>query len=153
MSITADFYDGRGPHARWLGSLQHHADPAGVLAAPPGRLALTATDPAAFADAVEDLLLVWEEHTDIGNAFPPADGWPWTWPDSSMTDWVYAFDNGHPWARGDQGWVALDPHTPDPFTAITTGIHTPGTTEPVDFPRMRPSPHSPTVPRATGRRG
>jgi hypothetical protein len=138
MSTTADFYDGRGRHARWLGSLQHDADPAGVLAAPPGRLALAATDPAFFADAVEDLLLVWEEHTGIGDAFPPADGWPWTWSDSAMTDWVYAFDDSHVWARGDQGWVALDPHAPDLLAAITTGIRIPGTAEPVTFPRMRP---------------
>jgi hypothetical protein len=28
MTPTADFYDGRGPHAVWLGSLQGDADPA-----------------------------------------------------------------------------------------------------------------------------
>lgn len=42
---------------------------------------------------------VWED-TGIGDAFHPADGWPWSWPDSAMTDWVYAFDDGHVWAEG-----------------------------------------------------
>ncbi|WP_223199354.1 hypothetical protein [Solihabitans fulvus] len=83
MSTTADFYDGRGPHAVWLGSLQGNADPETVCGIGCGRLVLTATDP--FTYAVADLLDVWDDE-DLGHGFRPEAGWPWLWPDSRETD-------------------------------------------------------------------
>lgn len=85
MSTKANFYAGHGPDARWLGSLQYDANPGGVASVPPGRLALSATDSATFAEAVKDVLVVGEE-TGVGYAFHPDDGWRWPWPDSTMID-------------------------------------------------------------------
>lgn len=91
MTTHADFYDAPGPTARWLGSLDGHADPASILATPPGRLALDATDPMSFADAVADLLDVWaDEH--LGDAYHPAEGW--RQPDQRHADWIYSFHGG-----------------------------------------------------------
>lgn len=75
MTTKADFYDGRGPSAVWLGSLQGDADPETVRTVACGRLVLDATDPFTFADAVTDLLDVWVEE-DLGNGYHPRDGWP-----------------------------------------------------------------------------
>lgn len=52
---------------------------------PPGRLTLSATDPATSAEAVKNVLVVWEE-TGVGYTFHPDDGWRWPWPDSTMID-------------------------------------------------------------------
>jgi hypothetical protein len=96
MSTHADFYDGLGPGARWVGSLQGDADPATVFTVPPGRLALTATDPITYADAVTDLLDVWADEN-LGHGYHPTHGWPWPWADSSHTDWLYTFHSGRVW--------------------------------------------------------
>ncbi len=119
MTTHADFYDGRGPQAVWLGSLQGDADPATVFATPPGRLALTATDPITYADAVTDLLDVWADE-DLGHGYHPADGWPWPWPESGHTDWIYAFDHGRVWIT--TGHPTTRPRPPNP-TAPTACPH------------------------------
>lgn len=93
MTTTADFYDGHGRRAVWLGSLQGDADPVTVRTVASGRLALAATDPYTYADAVIDLLDVWADEG-LGHGYHPRDGWPWPWPDSRLTDWVYTFDTG-----------------------------------------------------------
>jgi hypothetical protein len=67
VTATADFYDG------------------------PGRLAIDATDPMTFADAVADLLEVWADE-DLGAAYLPADGW--NPPDQRHADWIYRFHRG-----------------------------------------------------------
>lgn len=93
MTTTADFYDGDGRRAVWLGSLQGDADPVTVRTVACGRLALAASDPCTYADAVMDLLDVWADEG-LGHVHHPRDGWPWPWPDSRLTDWVYTFDSG-----------------------------------------------------------
>lgn len=103
MSTTADFYDGRGPHAVWLGSLQGDAAPDTVRGTGCGRLLLAATDPVTYAEAVADLLDFWPDH-DFGHGYHPHDGWPWLWPDSRETDWVFAFDDGRVWITTGHAW-------------------------------------------------
>jgi hypothetical protein len=93
MTTTADFYDEAAPHARWLGSLQGDADPETLRRIACGRLMLEATDPVTFNDAVLDLLDVWTDEN-LGHGYHPRDGWPWLWPDSRETDWVFTFDHG-----------------------------------------------------------
>jgi hypothetical protein len=103
MTTTADFYDGRGQSAVWLGSLQGDADPETVRTVACGRLVLDATDPFTFADAVTDLLAVWGEE-DLGHGYHARDGWPWLWPDSRDTDWVFTFVHGRVWITTGRAW-------------------------------------------------
>jgi hypothetical protein len=104
VTTTADFYDGRGPSAVWLGSLQGDADPETVRTVACGRLVLDATDPFAFADAVIDLLAVWVDE-DLGHCYHPREGWPWLWPDSRDTDWVFTFVHGRVWITTGRAWL------------------------------------------------
>jgi hypothetical protein len=103
MSTTADFYDGRGQHAVWLGSLQTDADPETVRGVPCGQLLLAATDSTTYADAVTDLLDVWADER-LGHGYHPRDGWP-PWPDSRDSDWIYAFDSGRVWITTGRVWL------------------------------------------------
>ena len=93
---AADFYLGRGPSARWIGSLRPQADPAELAVTPPGRILLAATASPDYARAVEDLLAL-PAVIQNGGGSRPADGWPWSWPDSSLTGWCYAFDTAGVW--------------------------------------------------------
>lgn len=90
MSTKADFYDGSGRHSVWLGSLQGDADPETLRGLGCGRLLLEATNPITFADAVITLLDMWPDEGH-GYGHHPRDGWPWLWPDSRTTDWVFTF--------------------------------------------------------------
>lgn len=108
MTTTADFYDGRGPHAVWLGSLQGDADPATVRSVACGRLLLDATDPLTYTDAVTDLLDVWTDE-DHGHGYHPHGGWPWLWPDSRDTDWVFTFVHGRVWITTGRAWLPARP--------------------------------------------
>ncbi|ONI71134.1 hypothetical protein ALI144C_52385 [Actinosynnema sp. ALI-1.44] len=106
MTTTADFYDGRGPRAVWLGSLQGDADPATVRGVACGRLLLAATDPLTYSDAVADLLDVWADE-DHGHGYQPDGGWPWLWPDSRDTDWVFTFAHGRVWITTGRAWLRV----------------------------------------------
>jgi hypothetical protein len=103
VTTTADFYDRRGRHAVWLGSLQGDADPVTVRAVACGRLLLDATDPLTYADALTDLLDVWADE-DHGHGYHPHGGWPWLWPDSRETDWVFTFAHGRVWITTGRAW-------------------------------------------------
>lgn len=105
MSTKADFYDGRGRHAVWLGSIQGDADRVHAVAC--GRLLMDATDPVAYADAVADLLDAWtaDRH---GHGYHPRDRSPWLWPDSQTTSWVIAFDHGRVWITTGRAWRPAD---------------------------------------------
>ncbi|MEV6602758.1 hypothetical protein [Kutzneria sp. NPDC051319] len=105
MSTNADFYDGRGPSAVWLGSLQGNADPETVRTVACGWLLLNATDPFTYADAVTDLLDVWADE-DLRHGHHPRDGWPWLWPGSTETDWVFTFDHGRVRITTGRAWHA-----------------------------------------------
>ncbi len=82
MGTRADFWLGRGEKAEWLGSIAWDGHPENFL-----DLAKTKT-PEAFRVAVATLL----GERDDGTV--PADGWPWPWTDSHLTDYSYAFDVG-----------------------------------------------------------
>lgn len=89
----ADFYLGRGPAARWMGSVKvMDASPEGSLHA---RVTFTAPDPerepfgdSHYAQIIDGLLDVCRP------VATPADGWPHKYPDSTETRWTYAWDKG-----------------------------------------------------------
>ncbi|WP_246128154.1 hypothetical protein [Amycolatopsis rhizosphaerae] len=66
---------------------------------------LNATDPFTYADAVTDLLEVWTDEGH-GRAYHPRDGWPWLWPDSHNTDWVFTFTHGRVRMMTGQAWAS-----------------------------------------------
>ena len=79
-----DFYIGTGPQARWIGSIYHDAFPDYV----PCEI-LTEVNPIMYEEKVLEFL-----RGDNGRGIVSDDGdeWPWIWPDSNMTDYVYMFD-------------------------------------------------------------
>ncbi|WP_240690760.1 MULTISPECIES: hypothetical protein [unclassified Amycolatopsis] len=104
------------PNGIWLGTLQRDSYPAGVAAVGPGRLALTATDPYTFRDAVEDLLTAWEDDGH-GAAIRPEhrhDTPP------CYADYAYVFDRGQVWIHHPSGrsWLRATDH-PDVKAALT----------------------------------
>ncbi|WP_051166208.1 hypothetical protein [Amycolatopsis orientalis] len=105
MSTYAQFLTGL--NGTWLGTLQRDSYPAGVAAVGPGRLALTATDPDTFRDAVEDLLAVWEDEGHGAAIYPRhRDDTP-----PLDTDYAYAFDGAKVWIRKpDHTWVLAADH-------------------------------------------
>lgn len=81
MGTRADFYVGRGSKAEWLGSIgwDGYSVPetvADAVAEAPYRVAV-----AKFLATRKDARL-------------PAQGWPWPWKNSMLTDFAYAFDDG-----------------------------------------------------------
>lgn len=88
MGTGADFYIGRGPEAEWLGSIawDGYDIPEHIL---------RMDKPENFREGIEQFLKTRDDATF------PADGWPWPWEDSNLTDEVWAFDGGKVWnARG-----------------------------------------------------
>lgn len=86
MGTRADFYNGRGRDAQWLGSIAWDGYPEGVPAELLG----------------EDVSEKWLEGvagflSGRDDATTPDRGWPWPWDDSSTTDFAYAFDDGKVW--------------------------------------------------------
>ena len=109
---SADIYDETGLRARWLGSLDGHADPETLRGLGIGRRMLEATDPTTFADAVLDLLDAFADEGH-GHSHHPRDGWPWPWPDSRATVWVYTFERGQAWVITGRIWGYGMPHRDD----------------------------------------
>ncbi|MFB9730067.1 hypothetical protein [Haloechinothrix salitolerans] len=103
-----------GLNATWLGTLQRDSYPAGVAAVGPGHLALTATDPGTYRDAVEDLLTVWEDDGHGAAIYPRhRDDTP-----PLDTDYVYAFDGTRVWIRKpNHTWIPAT-HHPDVKAAL-----------------------------------
>lgn len=124
MDERADFYVGRGDAAEWLGSIVWNGYPRAlafesegvdlpVLESPDvtvstfrslgGTKALSATTEVAFREGVKELA---ESRSDFT---VPANGWPWLWPSSALTDYTYAFDAGTVYAshRGSQ-WFEVN---------------------------------------------
>lgn len=91
MGTRADFYVGRGPDMRWLGSVAydgHHDNFTFLLAATKVRRNRAKK----FRQIVNKMLRSRDDATF------PKDGWPWPWEDSCLTDVAYAYDNGHVYA-------------------------------------------------------
>lgn len=99
MGTRADFYVGRGPSAEWLGSIAWDGyDITGFKIEEAKTEKTFRKRVAAFLASRDDATL-------------PAQGWPWPWEDSTLTDEVYAFDKGQLWnARGypDSRWFKMD---------------------------------------------
>lgn len=87
---------------------------------------LEATDPATFADAVLALLDVFPGQG-LGQSHHARDGWPWAWPDSRSTDWVYLFDRGCAWVITGRIWSYVMPRVDHPpRRSAATGHGQPG---------------------------
>ncbi len=113
MGTRCDFYLGRGPQARWLGSIARDA----YVDAMAERFR-DVTTPELFQ---ERLQAVFAEYGEI----PASAGWPWPWRDSHTTDTVVAFDQGQCWtAHPERVWASLERYD-EP------------TSEPLTFPDMR----------------
>jgi hypothetical protein len=89
MGTRADFYEGRGTDAEWLGSIAWDGYPEGLSDQPE---LLQATTAEGFKEAVAALLAERDDGT------TPDQGWPWPWENSRTTDYAYAFDSGSVWA-------------------------------------------------------
>ena len=83
MGTRADFYVGKGENAEWIGSIAWDGYPKEI----PEEI-LKAKSEEEYRKNVEAFL----EKRDDGTL--PAQGWPWPWEDSGMTEYAYAFDNG-----------------------------------------------------------
>ena len=94
MGTRADFYVGRGRHARWIGSVAY--DGYGVATAgtekpfQPNDKTIRAIAEAKSAHAFERAVTRYVKERDHGTL--PGDGWPWPWEDSCTTDYAYCFD-------------------------------------------------------------
>lgn len=84
---------------------------------------LDATDPFTYADAVTDLLDVWGDE-DLGNGYHPHGGWPWLWPDSHDTDWVFTFVHGRVWITTGRAWRPARPPVGATTSTKTKGERT-----------------------------
>lgn len=97
MGTRADFYVGKGPQAKWLGSLAMDGYPEAL---PP--ILIQSHTEALYRAYVERLLAARDDAT------LPAQGWPWPWNDSNVTDWAYTFDDGAVWGNSfGAGWIRL----------------------------------------------
>jgi len=104
MGTRADFYIGKGKNAEWLGSIAWDGYPEGI----PKDL-LKADSEESFRNKVDDFLKSREDKTF------PKNGWPWSWEDSRLTDYAYAFDKGKVFAIG-FGREWFNPLEPEPDT-------------------------------------
>lgn len=108
MDERADFYLGRGDDAEWLGSITWNGYPAALACETEGvELPILGTDvtvisfrslggtKALTANTLEDYIDGLRHLATSRNDFiDPTDGWPWDWPNSALTDYTYAYDNG-----------------------------------------------------------
>jgi hypothetical protein len=83
MGTRADFYVGRGASAEWIGSMARDGYPDTI-----DKKVVQCRSEKAFRRAVTNFL------NSRDDTRLPEDGWPWTWKDSRMTDFAYAYDAG-----------------------------------------------------------
>lgn len=97
MSTKADFYLGRGPSARWIGSLEWDGMPSAIPLS-----IRQATKEGEYLLGVGSLL---ENRPDAQH---PDQGWPWSHTSSLSTPYSYAFDSGVVYAScyGSSWWEA-----------------------------------------------
>lgn len=97
MGIRADFYIRDNDTFVWLGSLAYEGNPENI----PNNI-LEADDPEDFYHSVLD------EIDPRDDAYSGNEEWPWTWQNSSMTDYVYTFYQGQVYVtslgRGNVPW-------------------------------------------------
>lgn len=95
MGTRADFYMGRGPQARWIGSVAYDGYLGDDKCDHPKAIKFAGVT---SADEFEKAVEAWLVHDDAHNgSIRPSDGWPWPWKDSCLTDYSYAWDDGAVW--------------------------------------------------------
>lgn len=98
MGTRADFYVGRGPNAKWLGSIAYDGYP--DEGGHPREL-FKSKNLKEFKSNIKKHLSKLDHWTS------PEQGWPWPWEDSTTTDYAYAWDKGLWINRGNSGWCSL----------------------------------------------
>lgn len=89
MGTYADFYVGRGPKARWVGSIDSDGQPENM----PKEIRRASTA-RAFRAAVRFRLRKMNR-SPLGGAVVAGEGeWPHSWTNSAKSDFAYAFDRG-----------------------------------------------------------
>jgi hypothetical protein len=88
MGTRADFYVGRGPEAKWLGSVAWDGYPEDILHDSSDEMLAEAHTELDFTAGVAVIASNRDDFT------RPEQGWPWPWGTSSTTDYAYAWDNG-----------------------------------------------------------
>ena len=89
MGTRADFYIGRGENAEWIGSVGHDGHPDHDFGT--GR-ELKKLAKGCTKREYERAVKKWLGGSESG-VFP-ADGWPWPWKNSLITDYTYAYERG-----------------------------------------------------------
>jgi hypothetical protein len=127
MGTRADFYVGRGKDAEWIGSIAWDGYPDGITPNdaemeplyrggpmrhkdaewPTGAHLFDAATEAEYRQRVERFF----QHRD--DVTRPADGWPWPWETSRLTDYAYAFDGGTVYATDGRSWWPAHEEEPD----------------------------------------
>lgn len=128
MGTRADFYDGKGTGAEWLGSIAWDGYPS-VL----DEMVMLAKDSVGWREKVSALLAARDDAT------VPCQGWPWPWDNSGTTDYAYAFENGKVWISC-FGSAWHDESFQDWDEEKEQEIEPPG--PPAEFPDMSGSKHS-----------
>ena len=86
MGTKADFYVGRGPTAKWVGSVKYDGY---TWVEKPKCALMNAKTEKQFLAAVTKLPKTEEYYfIEVKN------GWPWPWSDSGTTDYAYFFQDG-----------------------------------------------------------
>lgn len=96
MGTRADFYVGRDPVTmEWLGSIAWDGHPDNDEYDP----IFEAETEEDYRTAVAGLAAKRDDWT------APADGWPWPWKDSHLTDCSYTFEEGGVLCSDGRGWI------------------------------------------------
>ena len=97
MGTRADLWIGRGENAEWLGSIGWDGYPSGI-----DKKIFKKKTEKTYRNAVLKFLAEREDAT------LPADGWPWPWEDSHLTDYSYSFYEGKVYMSGfGRAWVDI----------------------------------------------
>jgi hypothetical protein len=99
MGTRADFYVGTGKEAEWLGSVAF--DGYEWAEGLPNEIASAKTGED-FRDLVAAMLASRDDAT------TPAQGWPWPWKTSRLTDYVYYFDGEKVRWEDREDWPEMD---------------------------------------------
>lgn len=113
MGTRADFYIGRGVDAEWIGSISHDGWPR-----------FRDIMPVVLATSLDDFrkkvahLFSQRGNGDHGDVYLPAQGWPWPWEDSNITDHSYAFDGDRVYVAGGFPQKVWSYFKPKPYWSI-----------------------------------
>lgn len=100
MGTKADFYVGKGKKAKWIGSIGSDGFPEDI----PSEI-WNAKNCKEYRKAVKKFFKD-EETQEIATL--PDQGWPWSWNDSTNTDYSYTFDKGVHVSSWGHRWVSKE---------------------------------------------